>query len=206
MIGMSGKHLYTTWKPIEPDHTWVAYRDATFYGYGVLTVHNATTACVDAYCAIGDKYTCEPDELKDHVCFENQLIVNPLPKPSSPSSTPSVSPTVTPTPTMTPSPSLSVGSSPSSSPSCTPSGTPSVSPSKAGIVSGGDSNLGAFQSTSLGYGISIGMGSMLVIAIVGYLIFRSRKKSFKITKTSAKNIVGEPVIAVGFTGSKGVAV
>jgi hypothetical protein len=48
---------------------------------------------------------------------------------------------------------------------------------------------------------------MLVLAIIGYLIFRSRKKSFKVTKPISKtSAVGEPVVAVGFTGSKGVAV
>jgi hypothetical protein len=171
MIGNSGKHLYTNWYPIEPDHTWVAFRDATFYGYGVLTVHNATTACVDAYCAAGDTIPCLPDELRDHFCFENQLINNPFPTPISPSSSP------------------------------IPSVIASSSPTKATVISGDDKSISAFQSATLGYGISIGMGSMIAIASIGYMIFRSRKKNLKLTKTSKAKTFCEPVVANVFTGS-----
>jgi hypothetical protein len=191
MIGNSGKHLYTSWYPIEPDHTWVAFRDATFYGYGVLTVHNATTACVDAYCAAGDTIPCLPDELRDHFCFENQLINNPFPGPISPTSSPI--PSESPSPT----PSITVGASSI----FTPSMASSSSPTKATVISGDDKSISAFQSATLGYGISIGIGSMIAIASIGYMIFRSRKKSLKLTKTSKANTFGEPVVAVGFTGS-----
>jgi len=205
MIGNSGKHLYTNWYPIEPDHTWVAFRDATFYGYGVLTVHNATTACVDAYCAAGDTIPCLPDELRDHFCFENQLINNPFPAPISPSSSPIPSESSSPTPSVT----VGASSSPSPTPSITisassstlPSVIASSSPTKATVISGDDKSISAFQSATLGYGISIGMGSMIAIASIGYMIFRSRKKNLKLTKTSKANTFGEPVVAIGFTGS-----
>ena len=63
---------YRTWREPLTDYPWVAARDATFWGYSVLTVHNATTACVDVICSAGD--TCADGDVIDRACFENQLI------------------------------------------------------------------------------------------------------------------------------------
>ena len=73
MVGMGGKELYQQWRP--DDFPWVAARDATFWGYAVLSVPNATHAGMTIYCAkAGEGGSCEPGAVVDEFYFENQLV------------------------------------------------------------------------------------------------------------------------------------
>ena len=70
---MGGKELYQTWR--SEDFPWVAARDATFWGYAVLDVPNATHAGMVVYCAkAGEGGSCQPGDLIDSFYFENRLI------------------------------------------------------------------------------------------------------------------------------------
>jgi hypothetical protein len=72
MVGMGGKELYQQWRP--EDFPWVAARDATFWGYAVLSVPNATHAGVQVVCANSPQATCAEGDVVDEFVFPNQLI------------------------------------------------------------------------------------------------------------------------------------
>ena len=72
MVGHGGKELYQTWRP--EDFPWVAARDATFWGYAVLIIPNATHAGVQVICAKSPEATCTEGDVVDEFFFPNQLI------------------------------------------------------------------------------------------------------------------------------------
>ena len=69
MVGISGKELYQVWRP--DNYTWLATRDATFWGTSYLWVPNATHARFTVNCASGDGYAC-PSTTIDTFWFTNR--------------------------------------------------------------------------------------------------------------------------------------
>jgi len=70
LLGMGGKELYQQWREPLSDYPWVAARDATFWGYSVLTA-NTTVMTIDVFCSVGE--TCKDGDRVDTFTFPNQL-------------------------------------------------------------------------------------------------------------------------------------
>ena len=194
MVGMTGKSLYQKWRteafsepqPLDaPPNDWVAYKDATFWGFSSIEVPNATHACLRAFCT--ERFpadapgACDPDVPVDEYWLVNQLVANPLPT-TMPSPTVSASASATPTISLSPTASLSFGASPSNTPSASPTLSVSSSPtSSAGAAAANALNLerdaeAGLSSKALGTGVGVGLLVAAVVASLAVYVASLRRR------------------------------